>query len=195
MMSHDMENPGDIAPKDPTPAIWSKPAAPATPANTPDAPQGAAPVNTPDAPQGAGPAKTPEAAQTTDTPNTAAQDHERLKAQFRAVDKKPTVYDPILQKIVDPNYRENAKVGNGSTAAAIRHERSTGESVGGREHTQKGQDTIRALQKWLDKHPIDDPAVKTAAEFSQRKNDIAAAENMIADLTDALSTPLKVKGP
>lgn len=194
MMDHVMENPGDIAPKDPTPALWSKPSAPAT---TPDAPQAAAPATTAPAnpvPQAAEPAKTSDGL----TPQSAAPavdpgQHQSYKAQLRADMQKPVVNDEWLKKIVDANYRENAKVGSGSTAAAIRHERSTGESVGGREHTQKGQDTIRALQKWLEKNPLNDPKITTAEAFSQRKNDIIAAENIIADLTDALNTPIKGK--
>lgn len=100
--------------------------------------------------------------------------HEAFKARLRRQMEKPHVTDPRLKKLVDPLYRPNAKVGSGSTADAIRHERATGEAVGGRLHSQKGEDTVRALQKWLDNNPQASPG------------DRAAAENVIADMKDAL---------
>jgi hypothetical protein len=128
-----------------------------------------------------------------------AKQHEAYKDSLRSQMQKPTVIDADLKKIVDANYRDNAKIGSGSTADAIRHERATGGSVGGREHTQKGEDTIRGLQYWLDKHPLDEkdakgnPLINTPEAFSQRKNDRAAAENMIKDLQDALASAKKAQ--
>jgi len=71
-------------------------------------------------------------------------------------------------------YRSNAKIGSDSTADAIRFERKTGQSVGGVSHTQKGRDALIYLKRWLKQNPNADPG------------DIAAAENIILDLEDAL---------
>lgn len=68
-------------------------------------------------------------------------------------------------------------VGNGSTAAAVRKERLTGQPVNGRFHTQKAQEGIKKLEEWLSKNP------------TARPGDRAAAENMIKDLKEALLTP------
>lgn len=87
---------------------------------------------------------------------------------------KPSVSDSQLSKLVDGLYRPNAKVGSGSTADAFRHELATGQAVGGRFHSQKGTDSIRALNKWLDNNPKASPG------------DRAAAETIILDLRNAL---------
>ncbi len=100
--------------------------------------------------------------------------HEAQKRKLRQQMSKPSVDDPELQKITDSLYRPNAQIGSGSTADAIRHERATGEAVGGRFHKQKGEDSIRALEKWLDKNPTASPG------------DRAAAENVILDLQNSL---------
>ncbi|MEM9538601.1 MAG: hypothetical protein AAGA60_03715 [Cyanobacteria bacterium P01_E01_bin.42] len=86
----------------------------------------------------------------------------------------PAAQDPKLASLVRKLYRLGAKVGSGSTAAAIRKERETGKPVGGRLHEQKGKEFIKALQKWLDKNPDASP------------QDRRTAENLILDLQDAL---------
>ena len=68
----------------------------------------------------------------------------------------------------------NAKIGSGSTAAAVRQELASGQPVGSVYHSQKAQDNIVALQKSLDKNPTASPG------------DRAAAENIIRDMTNAL---------
>ncbi|MEZ9187695.1 hypothetical protein AB4158_26705, partial [Vibrio splendidus] len=100
--------------------------------------------------------------------------HEAYKTQLRQQMSKPSVNNPQLKKIVDGLYRPNAKVGSGSTADAIRHELSTGQAVGGRFHSQKGADSIRALEKWSGNNPKASPG------------DRAAAENIVSDLRNAL---------
>ena len=87
---------------------------------------------------------------------------------------KPYVIDSNLKKIVDLNYRQHAKIGNGSTAAAIRYEIQTGEKVFAKSHYQKGKDTIIYLEKWLKNNP------------TARSGDRAAAENIIKDLHNSL---------
>ena len=105
--------------------------------------------------------------------------HEQQKKELRREMAEPAVDDHDLKKIVAKIYRPGAKEGSGSTAAAIRRERITGERVGGAEHSQKGEEMITGLEKWLKSHPTSKPG------------DRAAAENLILDLRDALATPKK----
>ena len=100
--------------------------------------------------------------------------HEAYKMQLRQQMFKPSVNNPQLQKLINGLYRPNAKVGSGSTADAIRYELSTGQAVGGRFHSQKGTDSIRALEKWLGSNP--------KASLADR----AATENIILDMRNAL---------
>ena len=100
---------------------------------------------------------------------------EKYKTVLRATMEKPHVTDLQLKKYVDLNYRSTGKIGNGSTAAAIRYELKTGNRVSGRLHSQKGQNMILRLERWLQNNP-------TASS-----GDRAAAENIIKDLRNALS--------
>lgn len=100
--------------------------------------------------------------------------HEKLKDQYRRQMEKPKVKDPKLQKKMDELYRKDAKIGNGSTADAVRYEKATGKPVGGKWHTQKAQDSIVNLKKWLKNNP-------TASS-----GDRAAAQNVVRDLQNAL---------
>jgi len=102
--------------------------------------------------------------------------HEAYKNYLRQAMQKPLVKDASLQKLFNNLYRDNARIGSGSTAAAIRHELSTGGIVGGRTHIQKGVDYVKALDRWLRNNPNASPG------------DRAAAENVIADIIDALKT-------
>jgi hypothetical protein len=106
--------------------------------------------------------------------STDRLNNEAYKDELRIDMEKPYVEDPDLSKMMDQLYRETATVGNGSTAAAVREEIKTGQPVGGVWHTQKAQDAIRFLEKWIDSHP----------NASQR--DIAAAQNVMKDLQNAL---------
>jgi hypothetical protein len=87
---------------------------------------------------------------------------------------KSAVSDKNLSRIIDRLYRPDAKIGSGSTAAAVRHELTTGQPVGNAFHSQKSRDGITALQKWLDRNPVATPG------------DRAAAENVIRDMSNAL---------
>jgi hypothetical protein len=100
--------------------------------------------------------------------------HEAYKDSLRASMSKPVVSDPKLADLIDELYRPNAKIGSGSTAAAVRQELATGQPVGGAFHTQKAEDSIRSLERWLTQNP-------TALQ-----GDRAAAENIIKDLRNAL---------
>ena len=99
---------------------------------------------------------------------------EKYKKFLRKNQAKPIVSDPKLQETMDKLYRANAKGGSGSTADAIRNEVLTGKPTGGVFHTQKGEDMINNLQKWLSNNPNANP------------NDINAAKQVILDLKDAL---------
>ena len=60
-----------------------------------------------------------------------------------------SVKDKNLQNIIDFMYRPNAKIGSGSTADAVRYELKMGENIAGKNHMQKAQDSIKALEKWI----------------------------------------------
>jgi RHS repeat-associated protein len=99
---------------------------------------------------------------------------ERYKTLLRAQMAKPYVVDPELNKYVNRNYRPNASIGRGSTAAAIRYELATGNKVFNKLHLQKGREMINVFEKWLRNNP------------TARPGDRAAAENIIKDLRNAL---------
>jgi hypothetical protein len=75
---------------------------------------------------------------------------------------------------MENNYRDNAKVGSGSTADALRQEKLTGKPVSGKWHEQKARNQVDGLRNWLDKNP--------KASYSDR----SAAEQVMLDLMDAL---------
>ena len=110
---------------------------------------------------------------TTPEAHNAAK-HESLKQELRKISEEPATQNSQLKEIIHSNYREGATVGSGSTADAIRSERATGQPTKGRWHTQKGEETISRLSKWLRENPEASPG------------DRAAAENVIKDLENAL---------
>ena len=87
---------------------------------------------------------------------------------------KPKVLDPSLQALIDQLYRPGAKIGTGSTADAIRHEKQCDVLLSPKGHAQKGEDYLKALKDWLDSHPDASP------------EDRAAADDVVRDLEDAL---------
>ncbi|MCE5318950.1 MAG: pre-toxin TG domain-containing protein, partial [Parachlamydia sp.] len=108
---------------------------------------------------------------------TSSANHERYKTELRKDMQKPNVENPDLEKIMDYTYRPNAKVGSGSTAAAIREEAMTGGQVGGKTHSQKGQDVMNSLADWMKKNQANDTI---------KAKDMDAAKNVYLDLKDAL---------
>ncbi|KAB2717750.1 type IV secretion protein Rhs [Brucella intermedia] len=69
---------------------------------------------------------------------------------------QPIVGDPKLQNLMDNIYKGTNnpnRVGDGTLADAVRYEKATGGTVGGRTHTIKAEETIRGLQNWLDRNP------------------------------------------
>jgi hypothetical protein len=105
---------------------------------------------------------------------TDAAKHELYKKQLRQSMPKPEVNDKKLFEIIDDNYRPNAKVGSGSTADALRHEKLTGNPVGGKMHGIKAREQVTRIQKWLDKNP------------NAVTSDKSAAEKVMLDLMEAL---------
>ncbi len=99
---------------------------------------------------------------------------ERYKTILRMHMEKPHVVDPDLRDHLERIYRPNARIGSGSTAAAIRHELATAAKVGGKQHSQKGRNEITTLAKWLKNNSTASPG------------DRAAAENIIKDIRNAL---------
>ena len=100
------------------------------------------------------------------TPPPANKATDASKSVVRGIER-PSVTNPKLDNLVRDLYKgANTKnpIGTGSTADAIRHEAATGQAVGGRFHTQKGQEYARALERWLTKNPDASAADRTAAQ-------------------------------
>jgi hypothetical protein len=112
----------------------------------------------------------------TNTPTGAANRaaHQAYTDGLRAAMERPHVVNSELSGLMDDLYRPGAKVGSGSTAAAVRHELATGAQVGGRSHVQKAGDYARALEDWVRRNPTASPG------------DRSAAENVARDLRNAL---------
>lgn len=90
---------------------------------------------------------------------------------------EPTVENEKLANLVKDLYegaRTENPIGTGSTADAIRDESETGEPVGGKFHTTKGEQYVNALTKWLRKKP------------DASESDRDSAQAMLDDLLDAL---------
>lgn len=83
----------------------------------------------------------------------------RLKAW-----SKPQVADARMKNIVGDLFRPGAKVGNGSTADAVRHELRTGELVGGKGHLTKAREVLTRLRTHLE-DPAATPADKGTAKI------------------------------
>lgn len=110
-----------------------------------------------------------------DPPPASSAAFARYQEEMRAGMDKPATTDPALTRAMDRMYRLGATVGSGSTAAAVRYERATGGTVGGKMHTQKAGEAVLYLQRWLLNNPTASPG------------DRVAAENVLRDLGDALA--------
>ena len=84
--------------------------------------------------------------------------------------------NPKLRGIIDVMYRATARIGSGSTADAIRYERTTGQMLSQAGHSIKGRETIRALESLIRSGKLN-PAETNIAKF------------IINDLKSALATP------
>jgi hypothetical protein len=99
---------------------------------------------------------------------------ERFLRDVRESMQRPHATTPELKRMIDQQYRFGSEVGSGSTAAAIRYERTTGEMIKGTSHLEKGKDDLRWFKRWYENNSTASPG------------DRAAAENVIKDLEDAL---------
>ncbi|MEE8722942.1 MAG: hypothetical protein SOI38_08215 [Eggerthellaceae bacterium] len=102
-----------------------------------------------------------------DSHETAASSADSTREQL--LDEATT---DVVKGTIRELYRQNAEVGDGGTADAIREERRSGEPVGGRSHTRKGRERLRQIEKILARNP-DHP-------------DRALLERLRDDLEDAL---------
>lgn len=81
----------------------------------------------------------------------------RLDIQLFASKTLPKEGQKLLDKATDIKlkntikelYHPGSKIGNGSTADAIKHELKTGELVGGKSHIQKGKERLKNLENIL----------------------------------------------
>jgi hypothetical protein len=95
----------------------------------------------------------------------------------RAILPKPNVGPQKLRNIVDDLYKGTTnfgRIGNGTTADALRYELSTGERVFGKSHLQKAEDSLRGLENWLKANP------------NAPYHDRLVARSLADDLLDAL---------
>jgi RHS repeat-associated protein len=84
--------------------------------------------------------------------------------------------DPRLRDAVENLFRKNARVGDGSTMAAVRHERATGQLLSPKGHTQKLINRREQLQKlWRD------PSLSAS--------DRQIARELLGDIQDSLGGP------
>jgi hypothetical protein len=84
-----------------------------------------------------------------------------------AAAKRPDVSDPKLGNIVDSLYRgtsSETRTGSGTTADAVRYERTSGNSVGHKLHTEKANNSVRALRSWLRRNPQASAADRQVAQ-------------------------------
>lgn len=90
--------------------------------------------------------------------------YQKLLADLRKQMTKPQVSEPKLKNYLDRYWRDTAQVGNGSTAAAYRWERLTGDRVGGKSHTQKLQESLTFFERWTKNNPQASVTDKKAVE-------------------------------
>ena len=91
----------------------------------------------------------------TDVPQNRVT-YEKYLAEKRAEltrEEVHSVQDSELKKLMQKVYKETDKIWGGGTGNAVRYERATGQSVGGRDHSQKAKDYSKALENWLINHP------------------------------------------
>ena len=78
-----------------------------------------------------------------------------------------------LKNAINEIYRQNAKVGDGGLADAVRHELLTKELVGGKSHIQKAKERITNLENIIKKQPLNN-------------QDLELAKQLLEDLQKAL---------
>jgi hypothetical protein len=84
------------------------------------------------------------------------------------------IENPALRRLVEYSYRVGARIGNGSTADAIRFEKETGVLLSRTGHIQKGKEVLSSLEKLLGSNKLN-------------SKDAEIARQLIDDLKDALA--------
>lgn len=96
--------------------------------------------------------------------------------------------DPRLQSIVESNYGKQhvpvGRVGNGSTADALRYERATGKLLSETGHLQKAIELKTRLEKYIRR--AENSPNPTSTGHIYLTSDINYAKEMLKDLNDAL---------
>jgi hypothetical protein len=100
--------------------------------------------------------------------------------------KPINIREPELARTINKMYRENADIGSGSTADALRFEIETGVRVGGVEHLQKVNDNINKLERWINKFETE--FMKDSGKVSQ--HDYYVAKHLLVDLKQSLTTKM-----
>lgn len=80
----------------------------------------------------------------------AASSNFDLSSREKALSVAKTVE---AKRFISQQYRQNAKIGDGSTAAAVEYELTTGKLVGGKSHIQKAKNAIRRIKNMLKENP------------------------------------------
>jgi RHS repeat-associated protein len=84
------------------------------------------------------------------------------------------IENPALRRLVEYSYRVGARIGNGSTADAIRFEKETGVLLSRTGRIQKGKEVLSSLEKLLGSNKLN-------------SKDAEIARQLIDDLKDALA--------
>lgn len=111
------------------------------------------------------------------TPVGPGQEPPDKEVPAKGVLATPKVSNPKLQNMINDLYKGTTnpgRVGNGTTADAIRHEVATGKPVFGRFHSVKGANYARGLENWLRLNPN--------ASYQDR----LVAQSVLNDLRSAL---------
>lgn len=83
------------------------------------------------------------------------------------------IQNPTLRRLVEYSYRVGARIGNGSTADAIRFERETGILLSRTGHMQKGREVLSSLEALFRSNKLN-------------SKDAQIVRELIYDLKDAL---------
>jgi hypothetical protein len=103
----------------------------------------------------------------------------QLARELTKVAQVPHVSDVALREILSGEhalFRPGATVGNGGTAAAVRHTKETAQLVGGSNHIEKLAKKQTELAKWL---------VKNANDANVSAHDVGVARNLLQETIDA----------
>lgn len=73
--------------------------------------------------------------------------------------------DIKLKNTIKELYHPGSNIGDGSTAAAIRHELRTGELVGGKSHIKKGRERMKNLENLLNNRKLNKKDRKIAQKL------------------------------